>query len=73
MAEEMTQQDLRDFGWEEKSINNGLIADTSFFAYFEYPEVPYDFMRHFKGAYEIVYQPHYRGKQYGCGLCAWRN
>ena len=73
MSEDMTREDLFDFGWDEHSINSGVIADADFFVFFTEDEVPYSFMRHYKGAYELVHGVTFRGVHYGSALCAWCN
>ena len=74
MAEDMTKDDLREFGWEEKHVNDGLIADVSYFVFFTEDEIPYNFMRHLSGAYEKKEQDiTFRGVVYGSALCVWCN
>jgi hypothetical protein len=73
MAEDMTQEDLQEFGWEEKHIYDGLIADVSYFVFFKDDEPPFDFMRHFSGAYELKRGVTFRGGEYGSALCVWCN
>ena len=71
VAEDMTQDDLRQFGWEEKHVNNGLIADVDYFVFFAEDEPPYSFMRHFTGSYEKKEDLTFRGVVYGSALCVW--
>ena len=73
MAEDMTQEDLLQFGWEEDSIGYGLIADVSYFVFFKDDEPPYSFMRHFRGSYELKRGVTFRGVEYGSALCVWCN
>jgi hypothetical protein len=73
MAEDMTQDDLREFGWDDDSIYGGLIADACYFVFFKDDELPYDFMRHFRGSYEKKHYITFRGVEYGSALCAWCN
>ena len=73
MADDMTHDDLREFGWEEKHINDGLLGDVCYFVFFKDYEPPYDFMRHFKGSYEKKRDVTFRGVEYGSALCVWCN
>ena len=73
MAEDMTQEDLREFGWEDKHIYDGLIADVSYFVFFKDDEPPYSFMRHFRSSYELKRGVTFRGVEYGSALCVWCN
>jgi len=74
MAGDMTNDDLREFGWDEDSIQSGLIADACYFVFFKDDEIPYDFMRHYKGSYEKrEYAVTFRGVEYGSAMCAWCN
>jgi hypothetical protein len=73
MVEDMTHDDLREFGWEEKHIYDGLIADVSYFVFFKDDEPPYDFMRHFNGCYEKKHCVTFRGVEYGSAMCVWRD
>ena len=73
MSEDMTQEDLFEFGWEEKHINDGLIADVDYFVFFMEDEPPYSYMRHFTGSYEKKYTVTFRGCTYGSALCVWND
>ena len=73
MAGDMTQDDLREFGWEEKYINDGLLGDVCYFVFFKDDEPPYDFMRNFRGSYEKKHEVTFRGVEYGSALCVWCN
>ena len=74
MADDMTHDDLREFGWEEKHINDGLIADVSYFVFFAEDEIPYNFMCHLRGDYEKKEKDvTFRGVVYGSALCVWCN
>ena len=68
----LTDEELREIGWEEKYIDNGLVGQVAAFFFVKDKDDVYNVRRNFmSGSYELTENVTFRGEEWAALITTW--
>ena len=68
----LNDEELREIGWEEKHIDNGLVGQVAAFFFVKDESDVYNVRRNFKsGTYDLTENVTFRGEEWAALITTW--